>query len=115
MMAAEYALPIPGSASSCSALAELMSSRSDLAAGAIFDSVAGALGAGAILSDLAAGWAVWAIDGEAVSRPRVSAVAASEASVKRRIGCVPPRTGLSNAIKVASHSWRCHGCQMNGR
>jgi hypothetical protein len=54
-----------------------------LGAGAIFDSVAGAFGAGAILlSDLAAGWAVWAIDGDAVSRPKVRAVAASEASVK---------------------------------
>ena len=63
MIAAEYALPIPGSASRSSALAELMSSRSDLAAGAIFDSVAGAFGAGAILlSDLAAGCAVCAID-----------------------------------------------------
>ena len=51
-------------------------------AGAIFDSLAG-FGAGAILlSDLAAGCAVWAIDGVAVIRPRVSAVARSEASVK---------------------------------
>jgi hypothetical protein len=60
-----------------------MSSSSALGAGAIFDSVAGAFGAGAILlSDLAAGWAVWAIDGDAVSKPKVSAVAAREASVK---------------------------------
>ena len=65
-------------------VAELMSSSSTFGAGAIFDSAAGAFGAGAIilLSDLAAGCAVWAIDGVAVSVPRVSAVARSEASVK---------------------------------
>ena len=61
-----------------------------MGAGAIFDSAFGAgaifesaFGAGAILlSDLAAGWVAWAINGVAVSKPRVSAVAASEASVK---------------------------------
>ena len=39
MIAAEWALPIPGRASSCSAVAELMSSSSTLGAvaGAIFD------------------------------------------------------------------------------
>src|SRR6202011_1312594 len=93
MIAAELALPMPGSASSSSALALLMSSRSAFGAGAIFDSLAG-FGAGAIilLSDLAAGCAVWAIDGVAVRRPTVSAVARSEASVKWRMRNVPPRT-----------------------
>jgi hypothetical protein len=49
------------------------------AAGAIFES---AFGAGAILSDLAAGWVVWAIDGEAGSKPSASAVARIEANVE---------------------------------
>ena len=58
-----------------------MSSSSAFGAGAIFDSEA--FGAGAILlSDLVAGCAVWAIDGVAVSSPKVSAVARREASVK---------------------------------
>src|SRR4029078_4585490 len=81
MILAEYALPTPGSASSSSAVGQVISSSSAFGAGAIFDSEA--FGAGAILlSDLAAGCAVWAIDGVAVMRPRVSAVARREASVK---------------------------------
>src|SRR3954452_23434620 len=90
MMAAEKALPIPGSASSCSALAELRSIRSGLAAGAILVS---AFGAGVILSDLVVGCGVCAVNGEAVKMPAASAAAAtSEASVKRRMVC--PSQGL---------------------
>src|SRR5256885_2283434 len=62
---------MPGSASSCSALAELMSSNSAFGAGAIFS--AGAIFAPGAILPPAAGWVVWAIDGAAASRPRVSA------------------------------------------
>src|SRR5580692_5348132 len=96
MIAAEYALPIPGSASSSSALAELMSSRSDLAIGAI-------------LSDLA----LWAMDGEAASKPKASALAANVASVKRRILHVS-QDGFVTVGKLASNSERRHGRRMNG-
>jgi hypothetical protein len=59
-----------------------MSSSSTFGAGAIFDSEAFGAGAIILLSDLAAGCVPWAIDGVAVSRPTVSAVARREASVK---------------------------------
>src|SRR3954469_4691314 len=77
---------MPGSASSCSALAELMSSNSAFGTGAIFDSDGAILlpVGGAILPE-EGGWVVWAIDGAAASRPRLRAAAANEASVKRRM------------------------------
>jgi len=53
-------------------------------AGAIFElEAAGAIfPAGALLSDFAAGWVDWAIDGVDASRPNASAAAVIEASVK---------------------------------
>src|SRR4051812_42321953 len=83
---------MPGSASSCSAVAELMSSNSAFGAGAIFS--AGAIFAPGAILPPAAGWVVWAIDGAAASRPMLSAAAAREANVNLRM--VSSRDGLGS-------------------
>src|SRR4051794_15699501 len=110
---------MPGSASSWSDVAELMSRSSALGAGAIFSAGAilppGAiLPAGAILESVAGDWA---IDGEAASRPRVSAVAASEASVKRRMA-LSSRDGLIGdkaSFEFVAAPWPRNEWRIKGR